>query len=63
MLNADGNIGALNSDMRIAATQALNADRAACRTHAERYSWQTCAQIFLSHLVPLTRAHPAVVAR
>ena len=51
--DADGAIGALNEDLRQAALDALNADRAACRAHAERYSWQACAQTFLSHLVPL----------
>lgn len=49
-----GNIGAIHTDLRVAAMAALNADRAACRAHAERYSWRTCANIFLSHLVPLT---------
>jgi glycosyltransferase involved in cell wall biosynthesis len=57
MANADGPIGAINDDLRIAALQALNADRAACRTHAERYSWRACAEIFLSHLVPLEHDH------
>jgi glycosyltransferase involved in cell wall biosynthesis len=51
--DADGVIGALNEDLRQAALDALHADRAACRSHAERYSWQACAQTFLSHLVPL----------
>ena len=54
LLNAEGNIGAANADLRTAALQALTADRAACRAHAERYSWRACAEIFLSHLVPLT---------
>lgn len=51
--NADGKIGAASDDLRAAALEALTADRAACRTHAERYSWRACAEIFLSHLVPL----------
>jgi glycosyltransferase involved in cell wall biosynthesis len=51
--NADGKIGSVNTDLRVAALDALTADRVACRAHAERYSWRACAEIFLSHLVPL----------
>ncbi len=46
-------VGAVDSDLQAAALRALNADRDACRAHAERFSWQACARIFLSHLVPL----------
>jgi glycosyltransferase involved in cell wall biosynthesis len=53
MADADGRIGAVNTDLRLAALEALSADRAACRAHAERYSWRACAEVFLSHLVPL----------
>lgn len=53
MANATGTIGAMNADLRTAALEALRADRAACRAHAERYSWRACAEIFLSHLVPI----------
>jgi glycosyltransferase involved in cell wall biosynthesis len=53
MANAKGTIGAMNADLRTAALEALRADRAACRAHAERYSWRACAEIFLSHLVPI----------
>jgi len=53
LADAQGSIGALNTDLRIAALQALAADRTACRAHAERYSWRTCAEVFLSHLVPI----------
>lgn len=53
LLNADGKIGSVNADLRVAALDALTADRTACRLHAERYSWRACAEIFLSHLVPL----------
>jgi glycosyltransferase involved in cell wall biosynthesis len=53
LANADGRIGAVNADLRVAALEALTADRVACRMHAERYSWRACAEIFLSHLVPL----------
>jgi glycosyltransferase involved in cell wall biosynthesis len=56
LTGAGGRIGAVNADLRAAALEALGADRAACRTHAERYSWRACAEVFLSHLVPLAGA-------
>ena len=57
-----GKIGAVNADLRLAALAALDADRAACRAHAERYSWRACAEIFLSHLVPITGVAEAAVS-
>ena len=54
LANAAGKIGEANHDLRAAALAALKADRIACRTHAERFSWRACAETFLSHLVPLT---------
>ncbi len=45
--------GVLDDDLRVAALGALRLDRAVCRAHAERCSWDDCAQLFLSHLVPL----------
>jgi glycosyltransferase involved in cell wall biosynthesis len=56
LAGAHGKIGAVHADLRVAALDALNADRAACREHAERYSWRACAETFLSHLVPLAGA-------
>ncbi len=53
LAEAHGKIGEVNTDLRTAALAALAADRAACRAHAERYSWRACAEIFLSHLVPM----------
>ena len=53
LANADGAIGAVHADLRAACLLALDADRAACRAHAERFSWRACAEMFLSHLVPL----------
>ncbi len=50
---ASGRIGAIGPDLRQAALAALGADRAACRAHAERFSWRACARTFLTHLVPL----------
>src|SRR3984885_8026199 len=51
-----GKVGAVDVDLRAAALAALAADRSACRAHAERYSWRACAEVFLSHLVPLAGA-------
>ena len=48
-----GQVGAVDADLRAACLRALDADRDACRAHAERYSWRACAEVFLSHLVPL----------
>ena len=53
LADADGHIGAVDDDLRTAALAALGGDRAACRAHAERFSWRACAQMFLSNLVPL----------
>jgi glycosyltransferase involved in cell wall biosynthesis len=53
LADADGKIGSVGADLRTAALDALTADRRACRAHAERYSWRSCAETFLSHLVPL----------
>ena len=46
-------VGAVDPDLKKAALAALQADRAACRAHAETFSWRACAETFLSHLVPL----------
>jgi hypothetical protein len=48
-----GAVGAVDADLGRAALLALGADRAACRAHAETFSWRACAETFLSHLVPL----------
>lgn len=56
LADAKGRIGAVDTDLRAAAMAALTADRAACRAHAELYSWRACAEVFLSHLVPLAGA-------
>jgi len=53
LAGTDGRVGAVDTDLRAACLRALNADRAACRVHAERYSWRACAELFLSHLAPL----------
>jgi glycosyltransferase involved in cell wall biosynthesis len=56
LTGAVGNVGAINSDLRQAALDALHANRADCRAHAELYSWRACAELFLSHLMPLREA-------
>jgi glycosyltransferase involved in cell wall biosynthesis len=56
LAGAKGCVGAVNTDLRQAALDALHGDRAACRDHAERYSWRACAEMFLSHLMPLRDA-------
>lgn len=53
LAEAQGRVGAVDGDLRAACLAALEADRGACRAHAERFSWRACAETFLSHLVPL----------
>jgi glycosyltransferase involved in cell wall biosynthesis len=50
---APGAIGAIDTDLRRAALASLEGDRAACRAHAERYSWRACAEAFLGALIGL----------
>jgi glycosyltransferase involved in cell wall biosynthesis len=50
---AEGCVGSTNADLRQAALEALHADRDACRAHAELFSWRSCAELFLSHLMPV----------
>lgn len=47
-------VGRVDADLRQAALDALSVDRTLCRPFAERHSWEACAALFLSHLVPLT---------
>ena len=50
-------VGATHADLRVAALRALETgDRAACRRHAERFSWRACAEAFLHNLVPIRAA-------
>ncbi len=52
-------IGATDADLRAAALRALaTGDQAACRAHAERFSWRACAEAFLDNLVPMTGTGP-----
>ena len=52
LADAAGRIGAVHANCASRARGA-GRDRVACRAHAERYSWRACAEMFLSHLVPL----------
>ncbi len=45
--------GVLNTDLKQAALDCLNLDRATCRTYAEGYSWTACAEAFINNLDPL----------
>jgi glycosyltransferase involved in cell wall biosynthesis len=49
----DALVGALDEDLRAACLRALECDRAACRTHAEAWSWEACAAQFRAALVPV----------
>ena len=53
LAGAAGMIGVMDADLEQAAMAALHADRAACRAHAELFSWRACAETFLSNLVLL----------
>ena len=53
VLAGAGNVGALDKDLRTACLRALDGDRACCREHAERFSWQVCAERFIANLAPL----------
>ena len=50
LANAGPGVGALDTDLRAAALQALGGNRAACRLHAERFSWRACAELFYRNL-------------
>lgn len=49
----DPRVGALNEDLRAACLRALECDRAACRLHAEAWSWDACVAQFRAALVPI----------
>jgi glycosyltransferase involved in cell wall biosynthesis len=49
---ADGVTGALNEDLRAAALAALQLDRAACRAHALRFTWEAATSQFVAALEP-----------
>jgi glycosyltransferase involved in cell wall biosynthesis len=49
----DSGAGVLDWDLRAAALAALNIRREICRSRAERFSWQTSVEQFLSNVVPV----------
>ena len=53
----DSGAGALGWDLRAASIAALDIPRELCRSHAERFSWQTSIEQFLGHVVPVH--HPS----
>ena len=55
---AEAPVGCVHANLRHAALEALKVDRALCRPFAERHSWQSCTQLFLSHVVPVADAAP-----
>jgi glycosyltransferase involved in cell wall biosynthesis len=49
----DSRVGALDEDLRAACLKALECDRAACRSHAEAWSWDACVAQFRAVLVQI----------
>ena len=52
-------VGVLDEDLSAAAIRALEIPREDCRDYALGFSWQRCAEQFLSHVMPLPEAAPA----
>ena len=48
----DAPVGSLDADLGTAVRKALDASPAACRSHAERFSWAASAQQFLANIAP-----------
>ncbi|MSP76831.1 MAG: glycosyltransferase family 1 protein [Rhodospirillaceae bacterium] len=49
-------VGAIDEDLRIACLAAVTGDPAACRRHAETFTWSSCAEQFLATLRPIPRS-------
>ncbi|MBS0383929.1 MAG: glycosyltransferase family 1 protein [Proteobacteria bacterium] len=47
--------GAINTNLQVAALEALKCDRAVTRAYAENYSWRACAEEFRRNLEPLPK--------
>ena len=47
------NAGILGDDLAAAAREALTLSPEDCRRHAEKFSWRSCAETFISNLAPL----------
>jgi glycosyltransferase involved in cell wall biosynthesis len=56
---ANGVTGVLSEDLRAAALAALQLDRAACREHALRYTWEAATHQFIATLTPVRDASSA----
>ncbi|MBB2203858.1 glycosyltransferase family 4 protein [Gluconacetobacter takamatsuzukensis] len=48
-------VGAIGPDLRRNILAALRGDRAACRAHAARFSWEACARMFLEAVMRAQR--------
>lgn len=48
-------VGAVDKDLRTACLKAIDSDPAACRAHAESFSWAECARQFRDTLRPIPR--------
>ena len=48
-------VGAIDEDLRVACLKAVTGDPAACRRHAETFTWSSCAEQFLATLRPIPR--------
>jgi glycosyltransferase involved in cell wall biosynthesis len=49
-------VGAVDEDLRTACLKAIDGDPAACRRHAETFTWERCARQFLETLRPIPRS-------
>ena len=49
-------VGAIDEDLRAACLAAVTGDPAACRRHAENFTWERCAAQFLAALQPIPRS-------
>lgn len=54
-----GTITPIGGDLTQGVIDCLSLSRAACRAHAEQYSWRSCAEVFVENLQPL----PAPIRR
>lgn len=54
---ADPKAGVMDNDLAVAVEQALKLNRSDVRAYAMKFSWAACAELFLSHLVPVVGGH------
>jgi len=55
IIGDDGEVGALDDDLRAACLAAIACDPADCRAHAETFTWAQCARQFRDMLRPIPR--------